>query len=58
MSKNTLSVLRSKGRLFLGLSAVFLWLFVALVFGMQIAESYESTINSQLGISTTRIVEE
>lgn len=58
MGKNALSALRSKGRLFLGLSSVFLWLFIALVFGMQIAESYESTINSQLGISTTRIVEE
>lgn len=52
-----LSALRKRARVFLGLSAVMLWLFIMLMYGMQIAESYESTINNTLGIQTTRIVE-
>lgn len=52
-----LSALRKRARVFLGLSAVMLWLFIMLMYGMQVAESYESTINNTLGIQTTRIVE-
>lgn len=58
MGGKVLQVLKNRGRLFLGVSAVLLWLFIILMFGMQIATSYESTINSALGIETTRIVEE
>lgn len=52
-----LNALRKRARVFLGLSAVMLWLFIMLMYGMQVAESYESTINNTLGIQTTRIVE-
>ena len=47
---------KGQGRVFLGLSALLLWLFIVLTFGMQIANTYESTINTQLGISTMRVV--
>lgn len=47
-----------KQRLWLrGLSALCAWLFVLLLFGQQVAESYSNTINSFLGIETTRVVE-
>ena len=46
------------GRLWLrGLSALCAWLFVLLLFGQQVAESYSTTINSYLGIETTQVVE-
>lgn len=49
--------MKGKARLFKGLTALFAWLLILTVFGANIANNYSSTINSFLGISTTRIVE-
>lgn len=49
---------KRKGKLvFRGLAALCGWLLVLLLFGSQIASSYSTTINSFLGIETTRVVE-
>lgn len=47
----------SKMTLFRGLTALFVWLLVVTIFGSKIANNYASSINSALGITTTRIVE-
>lgn len=46
-----------KEALFRGLTALFVWLLVVTIFGSNIANNYASSINSALGITTTRIVE-
>lgn len=46
-----------KTALFRGLTALFVWLLVVTIFDSNIANNYASSINSALGITTTRIVE-